>query len=128
MKKLFAFLAEEVGYFSLLAFAFLRCADRLDGVSLIAVLAFPAIAIAGATMVQWLLQKAVKEKLIRQLKYMGQGLYSMLTICLVFTAFYASYAALEYFGNMPASTRTLAFISLFSTLAHLMISSMPEEH
>ncbi|MCF0229939.1 MAG: hypothetical protein HUJ76_09655 [Parasporobacterium sp.] len=125
MKKLVVFILEEVGYLSLLAYGIYRYPKYMEGVSIIAVFVIPALSIAAATMIQFLLRKIEREKLIKQFRGVNQWLYSMITFCLIFTTFFVSYVALEYFGNMPASFRTLFLISILSTLAHMMISSMP---
>ncbi len=126
MKKLVVFILGELGYLSLLAYGISRYPEYMEGVSIIAVFVIPALSIAAATMIQFLLRKIEREKLIKQFRGMSQWLYSKITFCLVFATFFASYMALEHFGNMPASFRTLFSVSLLSTLAHLMISSMPD--
>lgn len=126
MKKMIVFLAEEIGYLSLLAYCISRYPEHMEGVSINALFVILALSIAAATMIQCLLRMIKREILIKQVKGVNQWLYNTITFCLVFITFFASYVALEYFGNMPASFRTLCFVSFLSTLEHLMISLIPD--
>ena len=126
MKKLSVFLAGEIGYNSLLAYVIYRYPDQLKGTSIAVLFVIPTLSIAAAAAIQWILQIAIREKFNRKYKDIGRVLYNMISFGFVFATYYASYVALEFFGKMPISFRTLVFISLISSLAHLMISSVPE--
>lgn len=125
MKKLCIPLAEEIVYLSLMAYAVTRVSERLEGVWLPAVFLVPALAIAAVNLLQGILRNVAKSKFESRFDGKGRWLYSVIEFGTVIIVFYAFCVALEYFGRMAASFRTLALLSLLSTAAHMMVSTLP---
>ena len=109
MNRTGTFFIEEIAYLSMIAYALMKYPDRIEGSSVTAIVLIPAIAIAAVNLIQYLLEKKAKARFSE--------------ILIVFLVSYGFFAALEHFGNMPASFRTLTFISILFTLVHIMISN-----
>ena len=125
MNRTGIFLIEEIGYLSMITYALRKYPDRIEGSSVTAIVLIPAIAIAAVTLIQYLLEKKVKERFSEILRNKGNLIYSFTVYGIVFLVSYVFFAALEHFGNMPASFRTLVFISMPFALLHIMIGNFP---
>lgn len=120
MKRIGIFLIEEASYIALLAYSYIRYSERFEGISAAAIFIIPAVGIAAVNLVYNLLDIKLKPRLIEYNEGRGKWVYRFTVFASILVS-YASFSALEYFGNMPASFRTLAMISLMATVAHLML-------
>ena len=121
MKRIGAFLIEEIVYITALAYSYTRYSDRFAGISAAAVFIIPAAAITAVNLVHSLLDQKMKPRLTENNEGHGKWIYRFIVFACILLVFYASFSALEYYGNMPASFRTLVMISLMASVAHLML-------
>ena len=107
----------------MIAYALTKYPDRMEGssVTAIAIVLIPSIAIAAVNLIQYLLEKKLKTGFSEILRNKGNLVYNLTVYGIVFLVSYGFFAALEHFGNMPASFRTLVFISILFTLLHIEI-------
>ncbi len=122
IKKTKLFLMEELLYISFLAYLLTRYSECFGETSTVAMFNIPAVGIAAVNLAHILLDIKLKPRLVENNKASGKWLYRFTLFILIIIVSYASFSALEYFGNIPASFRTLLIVSLMLTTSHLMLN------
>ena len=120
MKRAIIFLLEEIGYSIYMVYAFKHFPEYFEGVRVTAVFLIPMLSIAAVTLIQILLERKVESIIIARYGPIGEWIYPVIAVTATALVFFGFYIVLEHIGNMPASLRTLTFISVLSATAHLM--------
>ena len=121
MKRAVSFLIEGMGYSICMIMALKHSLERFEGVSLVAVFVIPILAFASANLLYALLEDKLERRMHDKFGNLGGWIYPAVPLLLTMVLFFGSYTALEYLGNMPASFRTLLFLSFLSSVIHLLL-------
>ncbi len=126
MKRAIVFLLEEIGYGMLMAYAFIHFPDHFEGVRVTAVFLVPMLSIAAVNLLQVFLESKVRSKITARYGLTGERIYPVIALATTTLLLFGFYIVLEHIGNMPASIRTLAVISILSATVYLIIWELPE--
>ena len=121
MKRAAAFFIEEIGYSVCMIIVLKQYTERFEGISLAAVFAIPILAFAAANILYVFLEIKLEGKMYDKFVNLGGWIYPAVSLLFTTALFFGFYSALEYLGNMPASVRTLLFISFMSSDVHLLL-------
>ena len=121
MKRAAAFFIEEIGYSVCMIIVLKQYTERFEGISLAAVFAIPILAFAAVNILYALLEMKIGGRMNNKFGNPGGWIYPAVSLLFTTALFFGFYSALEYLGNMPASIRTLLFISFMSSAIHLLV-------
>lgn len=121
MKRAAAFFIEEIGYSVCMIIVLKQYTERFEGISLAAVFAIPILAFAAANILYVFLEIKLEGKMYDKFGNLGGWIYPAVSLLFTTALFFGFYSALEYLGNMPASVRTLLFISFMYSDVHLLL-------
>lgn len=124
MKRAIIILIEGLGYSIGMAYMTIKYANRFVGVSILAVFLIPLMFIAIINLLQILFDTKVEESLMKRFNRAGRWIYPAIIFGTDFLIFFVFYKMLEHVGNMPASFRTLALLSVLSATVHLVLYEM----
>ena len=124
MKRAIIFLIEGLSYSLGMAYMTNRYADHFAGVSTLAVFLIPLISIAVVNLLQTLFDIKAEERLIKKCGEVARWIIRVISFVADSLVFFGFYNVLEYVGNMPASFRTLARLSVLSAATHLVLYEM----